>query len=523
MKDLESNNAHAAEPKHYFWALGLAWTMIVAASLAWNIAQEKQATLETARIQARVAYEKDMLYRRWNAAQGSVYVPVTEGTQPDPYLSDWPERDIITPSGRRLTLMHPAYMTRQAYELAEKESEVYGHITSLKPLRPQNAPDPWETVALQAFERGEKEVSSFEEINGREYMRLIRPLIIEKACLKCHAQQGYHEGQIRGGIRVSIPMKPIRAIEGRHILKLAIAHGSIWLIGLGAIGLWTQRLRQSERRRKWAEEEVRKYSEHLENLVQERAGELRMANEKLRQDIAKRQQVEEALRESERQLNELSLLRLKAQETERSRISRELHDELGGGLAFLKLRFSSIAKGLLKEQMELSEEFSENLQYIDQAIENVYRISRDLSPSILEDLGISAALRRLTEGFIKKNGTRIQSDITDIDSLFPRDSEIILYRILQEALTNIVKHAHAKNVSVVVRRQNHSVFLLVEDDGQGFNTDRPFLKAEVEKGLGLKTIKERARLLGGNLDLWSREGKGTRITLVVPLKKDTTP
>lgn len=497
--------------------------MIVAASLAWNIAQERQATWETARIQARVAYEKDMLYRRWNAGHGSVYVPVTAETQPDPYLSDLPERDIITPSGQWLTLMHPAYMTRQAFELAEGDSGVYGHITSLKPLRPQNAPDLWETEALQAFERGEKEVSSFEEIKGREYLRLIRPLIIEKGCLKCHARQGYHEGQIRGGIKVSIPMEPLRTIEHSHILGLAIAHGSIWLIGLSAIGLWTQRLRQSERRRKWAEEEVRKYTEHLENLVQERAGELRIANEKLRQDIGKRRQVEQALRESERQLNELSLLRLKAQEVERSRISRELHDELGGALAFLKLRLSSIAKGLPKEPIELREEFSENLKYIDQVIENVYRISRDLSPSILEDLGISAALGWLTKSFMKKNGTRIQSDITDIDFLFPRDSEIILYRILQEVLTNIAKHAQAKNVSVVVRRQNHSISLLVEDDGQGFNPDRAFLKAGTQTGLGLKTIKERARLLEGDLDLWSQEGKGTRITLVVPLKKGSSP
>ena len=233
MKGPDQFKASLLGPKHHFWALGLAWAMIVAASLAWNTVQEKQGTLDNARIQARVAYEKDMLYRRWNAGHGSVYVPVTKETQPDPYLSDLPERDITTPSGKRLTLMHPAYMTRQAYELAEKESGVYGHITSLKPIRPQNAPDLWETAVLQAFERGEKEVSSIEEIKGREYMRLMRPLIIEKACLTCHAKQGYREGEIRGGIKVSIPMGPLRAIEHGHLLKLTIGHGLIWLVGLG--------------------------------------------------------------------------------------------------------------------------------------------------------------------------------------------------------------------------------------------------------------------------------------------------
>ncbi len=520
MKGPEKIKASAVlGPKHHFWVLGLAWTIILAASLAWTTAQEKQATLEMARIQARVAYEKDMLYRRWNAGHGLVYVPVTKETQPDPYLSDLPERDITTSSGKRLTLMHPTYMTRQAYELAEKESGVYGHITSLRPLRPENAPDSWETAALQAFESGEKEVSSFQEINGREFMRLIRPLIIEKACLKCHAKQGYHEGQIRGGIKVSIPMEPLRAIEHKHVRLLAIGHGVIWLIGLAGIGLWTQRLRQSERRRKGAEEEVRKYSEHLENLVQERAGELRMANEKLQQDIAERQRAEEGLRESEEQLRDLSLRLLKAQETERRRISRELHDELGGTLAVLKLRLSYIARNLQNGQIELREECEENLRYLDQMIENVYRISHDLSPHLLENLGISAALRWLINHFIKNYNVAMQSDIIDIDNLFARDDQVILYRIVQEALANIGKHAQAKNASVVVQKHNDSLSLLVEDDGKGFNPHQAFMKDGTQMGLGLRTINERARLLGGSLDLWSQEGKGTRITLSIPIKR----
>lgn len=522
MKGPEKIKASILGPKHHFWALGLAWTIIVAASMVWNTVQEKQGTLDTAKIQARVAYEKDMLYRRWNAGHGPVYVPVTKETQPDPYLSDLPERDITTPWGKRLTLMHPAYMTRQAYELAEKESGVYGHITSLKPIRPQNAPDLWETAALHSFERGEKEISSTEEIKGQEYLRLMRPLIIEKECLICHAKQGYHEGEIRGGIKVSIPMGPLRAIENRHILKLTIGHGLIWLIGLGGIGLWTQRLRQSERGRKWAEEEVRKYSEHLEKLVQERTAELSMANEQLQQDIDERKRGEGALRESEKQLQDLSLQLLKAQETERGRISRELHDELGGALAVLKLRLSCIAKGLQTEQTELREECGENLQYIDQMIENVYRISRDLSPHLLEDLGISAALKWLINNFSKNYKATIQSDIMDIDYLLPRDAQIILYRILQEALTNIGKHAQAKNVSVVVQKHNDSVSLLVEDDGKGFNASQASIKGGIETGLGLRTMNERARLLGGSLDLWSQEGKGTRITLDIPIKRGAT-
>ena len=253
MNDAEKIKALLLRLEHYVWALAVVWTIVVAASLVWNVAQMKHETLEAARIQARVAYEKDVTYRRWNAGHGGVYVPVTEATQPNPYLSDVPERDITTPSGKLLTLMNPAYMTRQVHELSEKEYGVRGHITSLNPIRPENAPDPWEAEALQAFERGETEISSVEETEGEEYIRLMRPLITEKGCLECHAKQGYQEGDIRGGISVSVPMEPLRAIERKRILTFALAHGLLWLAGLSGIVLGTQRLRRSDRERRQVE------------------------------------------------------------------------------------------------------------------------------------------------------------------------------------------------------------------------------------------------------------------------------
>ncbi|MFH1336834.1 MAG: histidine kinase, partial [Candidatus Zixiibacteriota bacterium] len=124
--------------KRFIWGLATVWTIIVATSLFWDMVQTKQESLEKARIQARVAYEKDIIYRRWNAVHGEVYVPVTKESQPNPHLSDIPERDISTPSGKALTLMNPAYMTRQAHELEKQKLGVRGHITSLNPIRPEN-------------------------------------------------------------------------------------------------------------------------------------------------------------------------------------------------------------------------------------------------------------------------------------------------------------------------------------------------------------------------------------------------
>ena len=285
----------------YAWFLAVVWTVVVAASLVLNVLQMKRETLEAARIQARAAYEKDIIYRRWNSNYSGIYVPITEKSQPNPYLSDIEERDITTPSGIQLTLMNPAYMTRQVHELAEEKYGVRGHITSLDPIRPENAPDPWEAEALQAFERGETEISSLEEMKGEEYLRLMRPLITEKSCLKCHAAQGYQEGDVRGGISVSMPMEPLKAIAVKPMITVGLGHALLWLIGMGGIVLGTQQLRRNESDRRLAVEVLQKAKNELETIVEERTSELKITNEQLRRDITERKKAEERLlRETER-------------------------------------------------------------------------------------------------------------------------------------------------------------------------------------------------------------------------------
>ena len=273
--------------RRFTWILAIVWTIVVAGSLAWNMVERKGDMVEVARVTARSASEEDVIYRLWNASHGGVYVPVTDVTQPNPYLAHIPERDVTTPSGKLLTLMNPAYMTRQVYELASEKYSIRGHLTSLNPIRPENAPDPWEVEALEAFEAGKTEISSVEEIEGEEYMRSMRPLYTEKSCLECHARQGYQEGDVRGGISISIPMKPLEAIVGQSMLPLNLGHLLLWLMGLIGIVLGTQRLRRSE-------ELVEKRTKELNKMVNVMAGrEVRMAELK---DIDKqlRKQLKEA-------------------------------------------------------------------------------------------------------------------------------------------------------------------------------------------------------------------------------------
>jgi PAS domain S-box-containing protein len=239
-------------------------------------------------------------------------------------------------------------------------------------------------------------------------------------------------------------------------------------------------------------------------------------------DITEQKKAEMALQESENQLRSLSSQLLTAQETERRRISRELHDELGQALTAMKLRLRFIEKGLEKDQITVRQDCEDLLGYIDQAIENTRRLSLDLSPSILEDLGLTAALQWLTNNFIKNNHITVKMDMIEIDHLFSQDAQTMIYRIIQETLTNIGKHARANNVSIAVRNHDGRVSFLVEDDGKGFNVKEAMMNHATEKGLGLATMNERARILGGSFNLWSQEGKGTRVSLTIPLKNGET-
>ena len=239
----------------YFVIAAVVWTAVAAAVLFAELDDRNSFLLSNALSSARATYEKDIAFRRWAAQHGGVYVPTTVTTPSNPHLKV-PERDIVSPSGRRLTLMNPAYMNRQIYDVSRNHSEApQGHITSLNPIRPENAPDPWEKKALESLEKGTVEFSEFQTIDGREFFRYMRALKTEKPCLKCHAIQGYREGDMRGGISVSIPMGEFTATVNRSSLGHVSIIILIWLLGLS--GLWLARRRMAHDARKLGESEER--------------------------------------------------------------------------------------------------------------------------------------------------------------------------------------------------------------------------------------------------------------------------
>ena len=191
--------------KHRILAVMTLWLILLGSFAIWfemnTRREERQLALST----ANAFFQQLVVSRQWNASHGGVYVPISETTQPNPYL---PEhlRELTADNGMKLTKINPAYMTRQAAELAEqKEGGIRFHITSLKPIRPENKATDWEEKWLQSFEQGATEQGDFFKDGNISWFRYMAPLTVSKECLNCHAQQGYKEGDIRGGISISLP------------------------------------------------------------------------------------------------------------------------------------------------------------------------------------------------------------------------------------------------------------------------------------------------------------------------------
>ena len=231
------------------------------------------------------------------------------------------------------------------------------------------------------------------------------------------------------------------------------------------------------------------------------------------------EEMAEELKKSEERLHRLSSDLFSVQENERKRISFELHDELGQSMAALKLQVGSIARRLgdvdPEELRSVCDAMRDN---INQIIENVRRLARDLSPVVLDDLGLQAAIEYLVNNFSKIYNVAIKYQLTDINHLFDEESQRIIYRILQEALNNVGKHAQAKHVSLVIKEEGRTVRFTVRDDGRGFNVQKTLDKKSAERGMGLAAMSERVRILGGSIYIVSRPGIDTTVTFTAPIR-----
>lgn len=251
-------------------------------------------------------------------------------------------------------------------------------------------------------------------------------------------------------------------------------------------------------------------------------------------DIADQKRTEEALQKSELhyrklfleeqriqgELRRLSREILRVQEEERARISREIHDEIGQTLTAIGLNLRTLKSNGKPSEIKRKVQSVQNL--LEKASDFIHVFSHQIHPSMLEDLGLIPALRSFIRDFEKNTGMRIQLKASGTPGRADIDQKAVLYRIVQESLTNVLKHSGTQKATVTIRKSPHAITLEIVDEGKGFDPGDVSGTPEKRQGLGVLGMRERARLIGGKFKILSQPGKGTRVRVHLPLGGTTT-
>ncbi len=272
-----------------------------------------------------------------------------------------------------------------------------------------------------------------------------------------------------------------------------------------------------------------KLSELNETLAH-RNVELAAINRALKKEIAERRRTEEALRESKEHyrllFNEARLMQdnlrnlsnriVHVQEEERKRISRELHDEVGQALTAVNVHLTMLRNAAQLENPELREKIIATQQLLEQTMEVVHRFARELRPAMLDDLGLTPALRSYIKAFAERTGMHIRFNACPTVEQLGSEEKTVLYRVAQESLTNVAKHAQASEVEMNLRHLKNTICMEIKDNGKAFRVEQ-HCAANGKKRLGLLGMQERVRLVNGNFAVESEVGKGTTVRVEIPV------
>ncbi len=493
-----------------WWAvLLLIWGVGVWMTLTVHVADIRTQSIRIATEGARNMFRMVVLTRSWNSSHGGVYVPVTPQTQPNPYL-DVKRRDVTTTDGQALTLVNPAYMTRLIAEMAESDSGAIFRLTSLRPVRPQNAPDDWERAALLSFENGNKETIEVTQGPPAEQLRYMAPLQVQQSCMSCHARQGYRVGDVRGGISVSQRYAPIEAATRAGVEQALLTYGSVFVLVTALGWLLLELLR-----RRWLDLDGKIFelqhtraelvqSEKMASLGRMVAGFAHEINTPVGVAVG-------AVSHNEDALDRISTMLSQEEVSE-----EDLREELNG-----VRQGSALAMANLRRAASLVQSFKRTS--IDQTSEQVRAFEmKELISDVL--FSLQGTLKRLpiTVGVECPEAMRLDGVPGLIEQL------------LTNLVMNAVQHAfcdgsRAGNIRIRVQREGTQIHLEFADDGVGMDAGQvarvfePFYttrRGQGGSGLGLYicyTIVT-ARL-GGSIECHAQPQMGCRFDVRFPAER----
>jgi signal transduction histidine kinase len=255
--------------------------------------------------------------------------------------------------------------------------------------------------------------------------------------------------------------------------------------------------------------------EQLIAILEKRNLQLAETNRELEVEIKERKRTENALRESEENLRNLSNQILHVQEEERKRISRELHDEVGQALTAISMNLESLKKNGIMSSPSLVRKLVDTQNLLQATMETAHRFARELRPAMLDELGLLPALRSYLKAFASRTGLHVCFRGHPVAANLAGDQKTVLFRVAQESLTNVAKHARASQVQVTLRPDPDGIFMEIADNGRSFKADATNA-AGSKKRLGLLGMQERVRLVNGRFTIHPRSGRGTTIRVVIP-------
>ena len=255
--------------------------------------------------------------------------------------------------------------------------------------------------------------------------------------------------------------------------------------------------RRSIAKSQWAEEQLRKAHDELEKKVQERTADLNLANESLRELSSRLQQI---------------------RDEERRQIARELHDSVGQLLAALGMNLGVVMSQSHKLDPVGVRAITENAAMVEQISIEIRTISHLLHPPLLDAAGLASALRWYVDGFSERSKIKVDVDIPDEIGRLSDETEIAIFRMVQECLTNIHRHSGSSAATIRLHKEDHRILVEVQDEGKGISPEKQLaLKTSGRTGVGFRGMRERLRQLGGSLDIQS-DGAGTAVIATLPMR-----